>query len=93
MAATRNILLKILRVRAHLLRQKMGSKHPAKCARLMRPLQAWLQAYPHATDRQVRKWARQHIDAWYYLCPSGTPSTDALQKQLNTTLYAELLEK
>lgn len=93
MQSTRHILLKILRVRARLLKQRVGEKDPTKCSQLMRPLSAWLNAYPHATEAQVRRWAREHIDAWYYLCPGGSPGTDAIIKQLNTQLYADLLEK
>jgi hypothetical protein len=47
----------------------------------MRQLDAWLQAFPHATDAQVQNWARRNADEIGYLIPSSKHPAHIAQMQ------------
>lgn len=83
----RPLLLKIIRVRKHLIANGCSRKNKALCFSLMRRLEAWLMAYPKATEAQVRRWAKQHHADLAYLCTGNSGNKDSLLQQLNTQLY------
>jgi hypothetical protein len=80
---SRSELLAIIRVRRHLIREGKCYKNVVLCMRTIAKLDGWLKAYPHATDRQVRNFARRHFEQFKFLIPSSThPSHLAMEENL-----------
>jgi hypothetical protein len=77
----REKILKILRCRRHLIQQGKSYKNTMLCHKYMRQLDAWLQAFPHATDAQVQNWARSNADEIGYLIPSSKHPAHIAQMQ------------
>jgi hypothetical protein len=79
---SRSQLLAIIRVRRHLIREGKSYKNVVLCMRTIAKLEAWLKAYPHATDRQVRNFARRHFEQFKFLLPSSShPSHLAMEEK------------
>jgi len=89
MESTRDLLLKIIRIRRHLIRAGVSYKNVVRCQQYINKLESWLQAYPKATERQVLKWARGHSEKILFLAPSGAhPAHQSLIEKINQTLFS-----
>lgn len=64
---------------------KKSGKNPMKCHAIIKKTKAWLNAYPKATEEQVRAYARRNMGSLRYLAPSGSnPAHHAMIERLNT---------
>ena len=68
----RALILSIIRMREYLLKEGKGGKNVMLCHQYLRKTKAWLSAYPRATERQVRNYAKRHLQQLLYLTPSST---------------------
>jgi len=84
----RKHLLSIIRMREYLLKEGESGKNAVKCYADIRKMRAWLSAYPHATEQQVRAYAERHHHELLYLAPSGrNPAHLSIIEKLNTLIH------
>ena len=68
----RAVLLSIIRMREYLIKEGKSGKNAVRCHQYIRKTKAWLSAYPRATERQIRGYAKRHLQQLLYLTPSST---------------------
>jgi len=85
----REMILKIISMRKHLIRTGQSYKNVVRCQQYINKLERWLEAYPKATERQVKKWAQGHADKILFLAPSGAhPAHQSLLNKINEILFS-----
>lgn len=86
----RNELMKIIRMRRHLIKIGKSGKNICTCMRHIAKVEPWLNAYPYASDANLRRFARKHEDSFRYLMPSGTnPAHTKISETFQNLIYEQ----
>ena len=80
----RRFLQSLIRMRLYLIANKKNGKNPMRCYAIIHRVSTWLDAYPRATEEQVRAYVRRNMDELRYILPDGkNPAHLAMHELLN----------
>lgn len=83
----RAFLLKIIKMRRHMLNNGLSQKNFCMCMRHIAKVEPWLKAYPHASNQNVQRFARRHMDSFLYILPGRNhPAHNSLLEQFQTLI-------
>jgi hypothetical protein len=77
----KNVLVKVLRVRKHLLKTGKSFKNAMKCYSLIEQFENHLKCFPNISETAIEKYIAKHQDDILFLIPAN-PTGDSLKKQL-----------
>jgi ribosomal 50S subunit-associated protein YjgA (DUF615 family) len=85
---SREFINKIIRMRSRLIKDGKGHRNSAAIISAIKKLKIWLEAYPKASEHQVRNFLRSHSEEVFFILPGkGSRAHDSLMQQLNSILY------
>ena len=84
MTEPKQYLKKLIRTRQHLIDSGKGFKRDLGTTAAMKKIATWLEAYPKATDRQIRNYIDRNIHLVECLLPGkGSRNAESFRNELN----------
>ena len=85
----KKLLISVVRIRKHLLKNGKSFKNEMKCHSLIEKFENHLACYPKISDRKLKHYMAKHLDDIIFLLPKN-PTGDSIKEQINHQLCVNM---